>query len=102
MWPHNEVMVNLWCHKRLWRVSRHHKYNVPIIVCGSVAERGLDEKRGATPATRDVIFLMCYVSSSWGRVITLICNDFFSFSSQGRRLTTLKAEALRLHVVVQQ
>ena len=51
-------MVNLWCHKRLWRVSRHHKYNVPIIVCGSVAERGLDEKRGATPATRDVIFLM--------------------------------------------
>ena len=51
-------MVNLWCHKRLWRVSHHHKYNVPIIVCGSVAERGLDEKRGATPATRDVIFLI--------------------------------------------
>ena len=34
-------------------------YNVPIIVCGTVAERGLDEKRGATRATRDVIFLMC-------------------------------------------
>ena len=33
-------------------------YNVPIIVCGSVAERGLDEKRGATRATRDVVFLM--------------------------------------------
>ena len=32
--------------------------NVPIIVCGSVAERGLDEKRGATRATRDVVLLM--------------------------------------------
>ena len=42
----------------------------------------------------------CYVSSSWGHVIPPICNDFCSFSSRGRRLTTLKAEALRLHIVV--
>ena len=33
-------------------------YNVPTIVCGSVAGCGLDEKRGATPTTRDAIFLM--------------------------------------------
>ena len=33
-------------------------YNVPTIVCGSVAGCGLDEKCGATPATRDAIFLM--------------------------------------------
>ena len=33
-------------------------YNVPTIVCGSVAGCGLDEKRGATRATRDAIFLM--------------------------------------------
>ena len=58
LWPHNEIMVDLWCHKRLWRMSRHHKYNVPTIVCGSVAERGLHEKRGATHATRDAVFLM--------------------------------------------
>ena len=37
-------------------------YNVPIIVCGSMAERGLDEERGATRATCDVIFLMLVVS----------------------------------------
>ena len=58
LWPHNEVVVNSWCHKRLWWLSHHQKYNVPINVCGSVAERGWDEKCGATRATRDVIFLM--------------------------------------------
>ena len=33
-------------------------YNVPIIVCGTVAVCGLDEKCGATRATCDVTFLM--------------------------------------------
>ena len=39
-------------------------YNVPTIVCGSVAGCGLDEKRGATPATRDAIFLMRVIHTS--------------------------------------
>ena len=34
----------------------------------------------------------CYVSSSWGRVIAPICNDFCTFSSRARRLTTLKVD----------
>ena len=34
-------------------------YNVPTIVCGSVAGCGLDE-HGATPATHDAIFLMLF------------------------------------------
>ena len=34
----------------------------------------------------------CYVSSSWGRVIPPICNDFCSFSSRARRLTTLRVD----------
>ena len=55
LWPHNEIVVDLWHHKWLWHMSHHQMCNFPIIVCGSVAGCGLDEKHGAT---HDAIFLM--------------------------------------------
>ena len=33
-------MVKLWCHKWLCPLIHHQMYNVPTIVCGSVAEHG--------------------------------------------------------------